>query len=58
MGNTANNIEALATDQSVTLTQGNDANMIEQIADAAVVTLTASGNDDNVLEALAADLEA
>lgn len=52
MQNTANEIEALATAQAVTLTQGNDLNMIEQIAAAEAVTLTTAGNDENVLEEL------
>lgn len=59
MKNTRNDIEALATAQAVTLTGsalGNDENALEAIATEKAAILTYSGNDDNKLEALEADL--
>lgn len=53
MKNTRNDIEVLATAESVTLagaSLGNDANAIEQIKTAISSPSTYQGNDDNFLE--------
>lgn len=57
MQNTANDIEALGDAKGYDLTVDcSDLNALEDLAEAAEVELTYHGNDDNVVEFLAAEI--